>query len=139
MKNDAYSVSRNPVIKWIIGVCVAVLFAVLGGIILLFNGAFDFGANSVKSFDYSTVFFVMGKDNRAIRYDGFVCNGERRIDSRDDAIEAAKREIAGDENYQFAVYYDKENQIWAVHLGDQPRHTVVYISKTGQTVAILNG
>lgn len=139
MKNNAYSVSRNPVIKWIIGVCIAVVFVVIGGIVLLLNGVFNLGANSVESFDYSTVFSVIGKENEAIRYNGFVCNGENKINNRENAIEAAKLEITGNGNDQFAVYYDKGNQIWAVHFGDDPGHTVVYISTAGQTVAILNG
>ena len=137
--NSAYRVSRSPVIKWVIGIGIAVVFIVICGIILLGNSVFDIGASRVESFDYSIAFSVMGKDDPAIRYDGFVCNGGKEIDSREDAIEAAKCEITDDVNYQFAVYYDKENQIWAVHFGDKPGHTVVYISNAGQTAAILNG
>jgi len=137
--NSAYHVSRSPVIKWVIGMGIAVVFIVICGIYLLGNSVFGIGANRVESFDYSTTFSVMGKDNPAIRYDGFVNNGGKKIDSRDDAIAAAKLEGLPAGGETFKVYHDKENDIWAVHFGEASGHPVVYINEDGQTVAILNG
>ena len=137
--NSAYQVSRSPVIKWVIGMGIAAVFIVICGIYLLGSSIFGIGANRVESFDYSIAFSAMGKDNPAIRYDGFVNNGGKEIDNREDAIEAAKLEGLPAGGEAFKVYHDKENDIWAVHFGEAPGHPVVYINEDGQTVAILNG
>lgn len=126
--------ARAPIVK-IVVMSVSAALIVMGGIGHMLYEV----QNKVDKFEYEDTAATVNTLTKGVLREGFENQGEETVDSRDEAIEAAKREIHFEYDNLW-VAYDNDSDVWRVTFSPKAGGavTVVYIEGNGKTAYVLS-